>query len=121
MRSYKGNRAQTGKGLPSGPWGFTDGVSGPGWQGGATRALRSCRVLLFRTRYLRAAPLRLAGLVVGTSGRPPANGPARGPGPSPLRGGRRAPDGGVPIPTVAASSDVGEVPNMPVAKMNEPT
>jgi hypothetical protein len=27
----------------------------------------------------------------------------------------------VPIPTVAASRDVGEDPNVPAAKMNEPT
>jgi hypothetical protein len=77
--------------------------------------------LLLRSRYLRAAPLRLTGLGAGTSGGPPANGPAKGPGPPPLRGGRSGPGGGVPIPTVAASRDVGEAPKVPTAKMNEPT
>ena len=76
--------------------------------------------LLLRYHYLRRAPLTLAGLGAGRSGKPPANGPANGLGRCALRGGHSAP-GGVPIPTVAASRDVGDEPKAPVAKMNEPT
>ena len=81
MLLRKENRAQTGKGLPSGPWWVTDCVSGPGWKGGATRVLRNVA-----TYYLGLVPVadssQTRGILgAGRSGRPPANGPANGPGP----------------------------------------